>query len=127
MICRATLAAFASLVLSACDALNTGAADLAPQPAPQWATSGGCIEQYRCAAGGISDQMLSTSCPQTVHMWCREGAACNPNDTTPCVRSNETHEERAQHCSEPQHNFAFVSYDVLTCAPTGTWRPATAP
>jgi hypothetical protein len=118
------VAVVSAALLAGCDSILSKQ-EPAPQPAPVWTKSGSCSESYRCLEPrGVSQTLSRTSCPQNAHTWCREGAPCNPNDTTVCVRSSQTLEETSRQCSEERQNFGLFFYDVLSCSPTGTWRPA---
>lgn len=110
--------------VSACDELPFAASKPEQLPLPVWTVSGSCSETYQCVASVPRDR-TNTSCPESAHMWCREGAACNPNDTTPCVGLSDSYDdEAARACQGENARFAFFTYRVLTCAPTGVWRPA---
>lgn len=120
------LFAFAVLILApqACK-VEEAPADLA-HPLPLWTVSGSCTEIVACSAGRPVEK-TGSSCPTQSHIWCKEGSACNPEDPTPCVKPEGDPVEQSAKACAGQERAATFSYRVLTCSPTGTWRPSPLP
>lgn len=121
IVVRLALSALAAVAVTACERLT---ADAQPQALPVWSKSGICSETYRCMRGRPGRRVAIT-CPSQQNTWCLAGAACNPNDTTPCVvLTRRVGEDYDRACRSEGTRSVTFAYDVLVCAPSGTWHPA---
>ena len=122
IIVRLALSALAAVTVTACERPT---ADAQPQPLPVWSKSGICSETYGCTRGRPARRVAITTCPSRQNTWCLDGAACNPNDTTPCVvLTHRVGEDYDRACRSEGTRSVTFTYDVLVCAPSGTWHPA---
>lgn len=113
MIDRLAALALVALIVSACSRETQSA-----PAAPVWAVSGSCSVSYDCATGleGVNN------CPATAVSYCTEGAACNPNDATPCLRIRPRQD--ALSCDASEALVRIEGFDVLACSPNGRRVPA---
>lgn len=111
-------AAIAAIVLGAslvaCDRATWPTAEPAAS-ATIWAASGRCGVSRSCASGAVNADL--TSCPESAVTYCRPGAACNPNDTQPCVIEAADQSTNAR-CEDGAMN-SLTAFEVYACSPAG--------